>query len=791
MKTVLDMRYAARLLLKRPGATALSLGVLSGGLAVAIFTFSFIYRITYKPLPMENGRDLVVVLGRFGTETGLLRPVDYAAMKGKAKGLSAMSAHRPRGVVMNEGDGPILIQGIFCEWEFFNLTQTEPHLGRGFQPQDHAEGAPPVAVIGYQLWQDRFKGDPHILQREIVFNSQSTRITGVMPKGFHFPVAADLWLPLSQKELNTSNPNAFHISIRARLNPGHDAQSVAEELSQLLRDAGNRDDTLADGAVVMSVPLAQVSDTGPTPIWALQLVALLILCLACINVASLVLFKVNERAKETAVRLALGAPSRRLTLQMTWETVILAALAGFIALLPTGWGLEVVDLWFHELFPGGGPFWWHWGLDPETLLAAIGFTLLAMVLTGWLPSWWATRINFNAVLRDGTRGALGRKQNQTGQRLIVAQIALVSLVTYFLAVAIVITYRTRHVELGVTLRGLATAGLQLPPEDYPEAQDHWAFFQQLQHDLRGNYQLESILLQPVGESLLETPGTSAGGKRSSGQVQLMAISGHLDLVGFRLLEGVFLDHRGGAEILVSQSLAQAIWPGTSPLGKTLRVTGEAKKRTVVGVVSDINLANPISGESRTLAAYLPMGQFPNRRINIIFPDGGESGTGSAALLAALQKRDPRVVPFQILAFDQLREQAATMAGFAQGIILQCGLFAILVAVCGIYGIAANNINRQTHEIGLRRALGCTDSQIVHTFLKRGTYWLGLGFMGAVLVVVPAVYWSLTLLPLQPAVYLGCGMAVACLVSPAVLAAIYLATKAVVRLEPNAALRLEQ
>ncbi len=428
----MDVRYAMRLLRRSPLFTLLTVVTLAGGLGLSIFTFSFLYQAMLRPLPLAGGDRIVRVSQATPGAGSYFDVVDLAAMRRSITTLTDVGAYTPADVVVGDERHRKVLRSALVEPNMFAVTKTQPMLGRALRSEDQAVGAQPVIVLSYWAWETVFGTDSAIVGRTIQLNGGFTRIIGVMPRGYGFPVAAEAWMPLGDAMLATPTPGVQSVSVYARLAPGVGADRAATELTQLL-DRARRlhpapaNEPLQPAAVaVESFPMAQIGEVGPLFLLVTNLLATLILLLACINVTNLLLARANERARETAVRLALGASRGRLIVQSMWENVIICLLGGALATAIAAWGLDAINDWLRANLERNLAFWWEWHLDRTALLSACVFVTATIAILGAVVSARVVNTEFNAVLRDGTTRGGNRREGRIARLLVITQVAAVT-----------------------------------------------------------------------------------------------------------------------------------------------------------------------------------------------------------------------------------------------------------------------------------------------------------------------------------------------------------------------------
>jgi len=789
-----DIRYALRLLAKTPLFTLLTVVVLAGGLGLSIFTFSFLHAAMVRPLPVPEGERVVRVLAVTANgESGNLDTVDLAAIRTGLSSLSDLGAYAGRELVVGTGEGTRSVQAVATEWNIFDLTRTRPMLGRPFRADDQAPGAEPVVVLSERTWSVVFGGDARVLDRPVVLNGVSTRVIGVMPRGYAFPVAAEAWVPIRPEILSATRPGEEFVEAYARLAPGADAKGAGAELTARLRVARQEHPVPADvslaaptGMKVQSFPMAQIGEEGPLALGVLNALAALILLLACVNVANLLLARANERARETAVRLALGAPRARLVMQSLWESVILCLAGGALATALAARSLSAIDAWAHAHLEGNLPFWWVWGFDRSVLLSAGAFVTVAIAALGGVVAARAARTELHAVLQEGGSRGGERREGKVARALVITQVAVVSVLMFFGCMSAIVAWRVVNVDLGYDTRDLLLASFDLPDTRYPDAGARGRFFQGFLDRLSARPEISGAVLRaPLADN------TAAEGelelRESSTPVRprsfVLGVLGPLSPLGIDLREGRFFDTRdvetADATVILSRSLAERCWPGVSALGRQVRLAGLGEKatwRTVVGVVDDVLLGNPLSRDRSALAAYVPLRQSGARGASVLFRYGGGEAAGRTAFHQTLQALDPLIAPSSVASFEEVLAKTTLIAKSVSTLFGGCFAFALLLASSGTYGLMARSIGRRTRELGVRRALGATDRRIVRMLLGQGGRQLGVGALVA-LPLTLGVGWGFSLyVPIAFGVSAAAALFVAAVVTAVVLAATWLPTR---------------
>jgi predicted permease len=814
-----DVRYALRLLRKNATLTLLIVVVLGGGLGVSIFTFSFLYTAMLRPIPVSGGDRVVRVTATSGASAVGLDVADLARMRASVTTLADVGAFTSRELVVGDeaSGGRRVIGATAAEWNIFRATRTQAALGRAFRPDDGIRGAEPVIVLSYRTWQTAFGSDSTLVGRTIPISGRATRVIGVMPPGYGFPVASDAWVPLTDDVLSPATQGTLSVDVYARLERGVSMDAARAQLQTLLdgirrERAGARHAPNAErrpvavspepvAIQVQTFPRAQLGDEGPLMFAVLNVLATLILLLACVNVVNLLLARANDRAREMAVRLALGASRPRLMVQSLWESAILTLAGGALATAIATWALSTVNTWAQAHIPGNLAFWWVWRLDRPALVAVGAFVTATMAVLGGVVSARATNVEINAVLQDSTVRGGSRRQSRVARALVVTQVATVSVIMFFGVMSAIIARRVTRVDLGYDTRNLMSAPLGPREERYDTQARRTAFYQHVRDAVSQAPEVEVATFQVQladlhasdGSDKLEVDGAVATSGGGAPRAFVRAALGPLESLGSHIRDGRAFDARdsgtGARTAIVSQAFAARYWPRTSPIGKEIRLAGlgEAEWRTVVGVAADVPLGNPLSRDRSALAVYVPLTQRDVAVASLVFRHRGNATAAVAAVHRALEAEDPAYLPPHVASYDEILDTTSLMARSVTRLFGLCFGFALLLAVSGTYGLMAQAIGARTREIGVRRALGATDTGIVRLLLGQGGRQLGIGALIALpLLVVTGLGFS-KFFPIAPALAVVTGLLVALTIVGVVLGATYLPARRALRVPPRQAL----
>lgn len=804
MLTVSDLNYSVRLLIKNPLFALITIVVLAGGLAVSMYVYSVLNTMLYKPLPIKEGEAVVRIQGKEKNKNRSLDTFELAEIKAFTETLDEFGIYvNGRAIISDEG-AKRSVKTTYSSWNVFSFSRTKPLLGRGFIFDDSRADAEKIVVLSYRLWESVFAGDPEIIDSIIRIDNVPTRVVGVMPESYSFPISAEMWIPMSDLELRPIGYTQVPMSAYARIKPGYSLKQVNSEITALLKQTqqqflvSQEDEEIIDSAFATTFQIAQTGNEGEIVFLLLNVVSLFILLLVCINVGNLILARTNGRINELALRLALGAPRAKLMAQMMLESILICIIGGLLALLLAGWMLGITNSFFNNVFEGDLPYWWAWGLDMDTVKATIAFIFLAIFMVSFLPIFSATNLNINTVLKDGTRGAQGKFAGKVARVLVIIQIVLISIIVFLGSMMAIVADRVANVDFGMDTTRLLHTEIALDEETYNTADKQLQFFQQTLSLLRNNPEFEAaMILQELGVVKFATDGQEYETDDSYPKANIVVMSDTPNLVGLKLVSGRAFDSRdnpnGLKAALVSEALAEAQWPNESPLGKRIQVVGEEDDSlfTIVGVLSNVKRGDLLVESNLTYSAiYVPYAQsiMPSAGILVKYRD--MENRAREEIINTVNKIDRFMVPSRIRNYEEMLAKLTLMATTMTDLFVRSGIFAVLIALTGVYGLTSNTIVQKTQEIGLRRALGADDIDIILHFIKQGLVQLSVAFFIAALLVVPVFIAAFNLIGISAFVSGVVGLSVILGLSLLVTIAIYIPARKAVICEPGESLRYE-
>ncbi len=747
---VREFREAWRRLARRPGYAALSVMVLGVGLGVALFLFSLVNTLILQPLPLPHAERLMALgePSHSGNGLGDIDSDQYLALRGHLRSVDLMGAYTGVGVGLDAGSSATYYQGSRMTASMMPLFGFKPLLGRGLVSSDDEPGAASVMLLGESLWRHAFNADPHVIGRAVRINGEWATVVGVLPASAgDLPVKGNqVWLPLRLQPGQHRD-----LAGVVRLAPGNQLAQARAELdawgARLQQALGPGQHTR--GIIVKPLGLTFVPEDMRQWVWLMFGAAVLVLLLACVNVANLQLVQTLQRRHELALRSALGSGRARLMFGALAESLLLSLAALAIALpIVHGGNRWIVAMYFSEA-PGAVPFH-HFGIDGVVVAVALVGAVLSTTIAGLIPAWRASRADLQNALRDGGKGSAAGFA-RVARIMVVAEVALTVVLlvgagTFVRAVGSVLS---QPVVGASHAAQVLTARVMLPPGVYKDDALRIRFFAAAVEHLR---QVAGVVDATASDTV---PGAVLGSHESISlpghpepahgwpRAQMGIVDAHfLDTYGVHLREGRFFDARDRANstpvAVIDEKMAAAMWPQGDALGSELVLwpgRSSARTLTIVGVVESLQLDGVL--EKPWPGLLLPLGQStgqsPLHAVGLAVRTHAGADAFPERLADAVHAVEPQA------AIYDLRSQAAAMAQERVGLTVlstvfgALGLVALLLAGAGLYGVLAFSVAQRTREIGIRRAIGAGNGAIAREVGRQLSWQLGIGLlMGAVL-----------------------------------------------------------
>lgn len=741
-----SLRGAWRHLRRRPGSSVLPVIILALGMGCATAMFSVLRPLLLQSLPYPAADRLVYVfqtdLANGETFGGSSFPDlrDWRAQSRSFDGFGAYS--RDNASLRLAGGTPRRVTALNISEDMGRTLGLRPLLGRDLVAADDVPGAAPVVLLGEHFWREAYGGDPGVIGTQLEVDSRSAEIVGIMPAAGAWALDADLWRPLAPAQANFIEERGVHgFRVLARLRDGVTIPAADAEMRTLADAIAQQypEDNKGRSAQVVSMHDWLVRDLE-RPLWLLGVAIGVLLLLTCTNTAALLLARGNARAAEFAVRGSLGAAPRQLFGLQVAESLWLAAI-GTLAGLGLAWGLLELLRSFNPV-PALSARWWR--LDPT----ALGFSLVlcgaATVLAGTLPAWRSARVPVASAI-GLVRGSAGQAGVRTQRLLLALQVAIALPLLLALGVLLASHRELLNLPSGVQMDGVATLTVALPPGKYPmpatDAYPHWPAVTQVIDRLQQRLAavpgvqsigfMQNVPLAPAWTTTIEVEGRIVSADAHE-EWQLQALSpGVLAALGVPLLAGRDLAASDVADapnvVLINQAAAQHYFPQADPVGRRIRMWGQW--REVVGVVGDVRndgLATPAAP-----MLHPPLAQTPFSTFNVVARTSADAAALLPALRQAIWDVDPDLVPFGESTLAALLARLSAAPRFMLGMAGALAVFAVVLALSGLIGAVAMDVQRRRQELGVRRTLGAAAPQVLATVLGRSSAWVLTGMAAGV------------------------------------------------------------
>jgi putative ABC transport system permease protein len=808
-----DIRYGLRQLRRNPGFTAVAVLTLALGIGANTAIFSVVNGVLLNPLPYSQPERLVALFSRRPQFTyGSISYPNYLDWVRENHSFSAMAAFRPDSLNLTGMGEPERVPVEMISAGFFPLLGIKPVIGRTFNSQEDQVGGAPVALVGDGFWKRKFGQSPDIMGKAITLGGTSYTIIGVIPSTFNYSAGnfdpSDVYVPIGQWSQPLFRDRRVGMGMNAvgQLKPGVTIEQAGSDMDTLGRRLAEAYPDANKDTGVTIVPLKEAVVGGIQPYLLVLLAAVgFVLLIACVNVANLSLSRSTGRAREFAIRIALGAGRRRVIRQLLTESVLLALAGGGLGLLVATWGLQAAL----KVLPEALPRVQEVHLDARVLLFTLAASLLTGILFGLAPALKTSAADIQATLKEGGRGSSAGR-HRTQRTFVVVEMALAVILLASAGLMIRSLARLWSVDPGFDSHHLLVFRASFPPENSPDAIR--ATWREIHDKLAALPGVEAVSLSMAGRPFQgdsEAPFWLEGQPKPDSQSQMNRALYYLVQPDYRkamkipLLRGRFLtsgdnDHAPLVTV-VDDQFARLVFPGENPVGKRINFDVLNATVEIVGVVAHVKQwgldethAPPVRAE-----CYMAASQIPDRFVPLIAPNlavvmrtAGSPGAQAGAIRHAIGQINSQaavyaIVPMRSIISDGLASQRFSMILMA----IFAGL-ALIMASVGIYGVVSYVTSQRTHEMGIRMALGAERKSVVMMVVGQG---LKLALIGVAVGLAGALVLSRFLSSLlygvsatDPLTFIG----VSIILIAVALVACYIPARRAAKVDPMVALRYE-
>jgi putative ABC transport system permease protein len=817
-----DVAYALRILRKNPAFAATAILTLAIGIGGNAAIFTVVRSVLLKPLEYRDPDQLIyfnISNPQFAEETPFSLDQMESIRKGARSftGIGAFLASSESMTLSGAGE-PESLHAARVSANFLDILGIQPLLGRGLIAQEDERGGPSVAILSERLWRRRFNSDPSIIGRTITLEATPHTVVGVMPNGFEFPlIASDVWLPRPSEWSRFAGTRYFRTGFLtgfARMKPGVTLAQASAEMDVLSQNYAAAHPDLKNRSIHVELLKDRLVSNVRTMLWTLFGAVGFVLLIACANVASLMLARATSRSREFAVRAALGAPRGRIIKQLLAESLVLSISGGAIGVWLASFALRAVTLAgalsrqtsVRPLsIPGGGEL--H--VDAAVLAFSILLAVATGVLFGLFPSLEASRPNLADVLRESGAAKSSGRRRMLGLTprglLLIGQVAL-SIVLLIGAGLLIRSFaRLRGVDPGFQPAGVLTMKIALPPARYNTDQKKYAFFNELASRAQSvpGVRAATVAMSLPATTIIRTNLTIAGRPEADyneplnfGVVEAVT-PGYFQTLGIALRRGRDFTDRDNAPgappvMIINEHIARRFWPdypgGIDPVGQRI---GDGFDKAVgwfevIGVVADTHELG--LGADAENEFYIPVALHPPQTAYLAARTEGDPRGFVNALREQVWSIDANQSVADVKTMEAMLESTLGPRRVTMLLLASFAGVALLLAMTGIYGVIAYSVAQRTQEVGIRRALGAQQGDIIRLVLGQA---LGLTSAGIAIGIVAAIGMTRVmsgllfhLSPTDPVTF----ALIAILFLAVAMTAAYLPARRAARIDPMAALR---
>jgi putative ABC transport system permease protein len=803
LETILqDLRYAIRVLAKNPGFTALAALTLALGIGANTAIFSAVNALLLNPYPFPAPDRIMFVEARHisgkNHNTGYHDFVDWRAQNVVFEEM-AIAPETLSFTLTGQGE-PQRITGGLTTFGFLRVLGIQPLLGRFFTAEEDKPQAPRVAVLTYAAWQRWFAASPEVMGHTITLDGAPYTIIGVLPARFAFPGVkpCEFFSPLQENPLNSRYQHQY--GVVARLRPGVTVERAQADMTTITQRLAREYPATNTGwgAVVMPVRQALAGQVK-RPVLILTGAVGFVLLLACLNVAALLLARASGRVREVAVRTSLGATRGRIVRQMLTESVLLALAGGGLGLAIAVWLMDVLRSVAPEEFSLDVAM----GLNPTVLVFTLVVSLLTGVLFGLAPAWYSSLTDLNTALKGDPIPALVRR-GQGGGRILSALVAAEMALSLVLLIGGGLLLKSflsaLRVETGLRVEHVLTFSLDLPDSRYSTWQRAATFYQELLDRLRvapGANAAAAVDVLPMNEIGYGGGFEIEGRPKAADWVNTLvkyngSTPGFFRAMGVPLLRGRDFDDRDARASLpvaiINDTLARQFFPDEDPIGHRFKDGYGGQWRTIVGVVGSYKNRQPMNPPSPMV--FRPLAQTSFGGEWVVVQTSGDPAKLAAVARATVRSLDRDLPITKLRTMRQVVADSLSEPRLVTSFVAGFALFALVLAVIGIYGISAYSVAQRRHELGIRVALGASQSDLLGLVLRKSGLLASSGAaMGIPVALALSHIMGSFLYGISPHDLVVFGGVPVLLVSVA-LAATYLPARRAAKVDPMVALRYE-
>jgi putative ABC transport system permease protein len=742
---VQDLRFAARLMLKDRWLSAAAILAIALGIGANTMGFSIVNAAFIRGFHFERAEELHSLSWRSTQGRRMAASVlDLRDWRSQSRSFRSLGAAVVGAVnISDDHVAPEQTAGARVTANFFDVLGQQPLLGRTFVHGEDRRESEPVAIIGYDLWKNRYASDPGAVGRVLRIDGRPATIIGVMPDRMKFPDNSELWVPLVPADAELTR-EARPLSVFGRLAPGVTKAQASTEVEGIAQRIITAHPTLAGdvtGAQVETLVERFLGGAARSMFTVIMGAVILVLLIACANVASLLLARAAHRSREIAVRYALGATRARIVRQLLIESVALASLGGIAGLGLASYGVHAFDAAIHAT---GAPYWLRFTIDYRVLTYVAAICVATGVIFGLAPALQVSREHAQDTLKEGARGAAGnRRAGRLGSVMVVSELALTVVLLCGAGLLLRSFMALYAVPPGFDLSGLTRVEMQLPESRYPDADARRRFFDRLLPGVEVIPGIEHAAVATAApprddaEWRLVLAGSPHVEDDQGPAVSTVAVSPrYFDTLGVGVSRGRGFEpangDSGAAHVVINQLMADRFFPGEDPIGRQLRLAPLISDpdappppwRTIVGVTPTFQQGNDTDAFHNPVV-YLPFLSAPGHRASLIVRSALPPAEVMAAVRELMRGIDADQPVFSIQTLEQVFANERSIYRIFATLFAVLAAIGLALSAVGTYGVIAYAVTQRTQEIGVRVAVGASRWDVTWLFLRKGLVQLAV------------------------------------------------------------------
>jgi putative ABC transport system permease protein len=726
-----DLRYSLRVLASSPSFTVVAVVGLALGIGANSAIFTAMNAVLLRTLPYKEAEQLVLLwqLNRHNGDHEIKASapdyIDWKEENSLFQDIAAFNANSGLGLNLSGAGHPARISATSVTGNLFSVLGVTPALGRSFLPDEERPGSAPVCILSDDLWKRRFGSDSKIIGKAVTLNGEMWTVVGVMPAGFRFPQSVDLWVPAMVRSTARTKRAQHYLGVIARLKPGLSLDHAQAELDSLARRMELQYPETNAGLGIRLVPLrTQITGNIRPALLVLFGATAFVLLIACTNLANLLLVRATVRQAEMSLRLALGASRTRLVRQLLTESALLGLLGGILGLILAFAGTRL--LFNHS--PSNFPRTNEIAVDGRVLAFTLGLSVFTAVIFGVVPALQASKPDLIRTLKVGGSGfAMGHGWQRLRLLLVASEMALALVLLIGASLMIRSFFRLQEVNIGLDPLNVLTMNTTLTVDRYP-APRQIAFYREVVERigaLPGVTSVGAVDNLPLGGSDVHSfgiVGRSAWdpGDEPSGEFGVVTPQ-YFNAIGIPLTKGRYFTESDGDETprvaIINDAVARRYWPQEDPLGKKITIDFEREPREIVGVVGNVRHLG--IDKQEPLQVYIPHSQRGGAAMYLVVRTTSDPLNLVPSVRAAVEAVDNDQPVYDIQTMEQRLSDSASPRRFNMLLLGIFAALALLLAGGGTYGVMSYFVTQQTHDIGIRIALGADQVKILKLVVGKG------------------------------------------------------------------------